>query len=86
MTAPAREAWELVCGCSGTHIDGCILGEAEAIALAAAAATGDGRHQLIAALEGLLAAGLLVNDDIEEPVIDGLLDMLFEFGLLGRKA
>lgn len=89
MSAPAIPL--LICGDEqGRHEPGCALGRAEEIArTAAAAASTSGpnrRNGLAAALDALAFAGLLrdLADDDPEDLVEGILDMLWEAGLIRR--
>lgn len=84
-TAPAL----LPCGCldNKPHSDQCQLGLAEAVAqLACDAAPASGRNGLVAALQALVEYGLLrdLTDDDPEDLLEGILDMLWEAGLIRR--
>ncbi len=79
------------CGCpvDGDHKPRCVLAEAETIAAEAADyAAEHGGHELVAAIEALVEAGLLRNfrptdaDDIVTGILGGLLDDLYYCGLL----
>lgn len=84
MTAPTM----LTCGCweDKPHQDGCQLGAAEEVArFAYDLAHAQGRNGIVAALAGLTAAGLLrdLADDDPEDLLEGILDMLWDTGLIG---
>ena len=84
MTAPITP---LVCGCTSTHRAGCVLGDVEQVAFTAAAeAQAHGHNGLIAALQAIDAAGLLLDVSAEDEQLAGVLDALYERGLLGRKS
>ncbi len=82
---------ELPCGCEllGPHEPGCAMDTAETIAAEAAAlAEAVGGHQLVAAVAALAEARLLrdLGPDDPDDVVEGLLDYLWECGLLGPVA
>ena len=74
----------LLCGCPSTpgHRDGCVLAEAETIAIEAAGqARANGDHEMLTALTALADADLLLDVDTEETLL-GVLDALYDAGLL----
>lgn len=75
----------MVCGCPWqTHTAHCHLGHAERIALGAVAdARGTNTNQLLSALMALRIAGVLRDLPEEAGVLEGLLDCLWECGLIG---
>jgi len=83
MTAPIPH---LVCGCTSTHKDGCVLGDVEQVAFTAAAeAQAHGHNGLIAALQAADVAGWLHDVGLEDEHLAGVLDALYERGLFGRR-
>lgn len=81
----------MVCGCvmDADHVDGCVLGEAESVAIAAiAAAEEDAGGPLLVALVALANEGLLRplghgSADFAS-ALHGVLDALYEQGLISR--
>jgi hypothetical protein len=90
MTAPVPDdvsITHLVCGCTSTHKTGCVLGDVEQIAFTAAAeAQAHGHNGLIAALQAADVAGWLLDVGMDDAHLAGVLDALYERGLLGRKS
>lgn len=79
----------MVCGCpfEGPHVDGCVLGEADEVAIQAiAAAEEDAGGPLLAALVALDNEGLLrpITPDDDPTWLHGVLDALYEQGLITR--
>lgn len=91
MTALASSIDRLVCGChpNGDHAPGCALATAETIAAEAAdVGRGRGGNGVLCAIAALVEARLLRDiDDTDPPdMLAGLLDELWDMGLLGPDA
>jgi len=81
-----------VCDCwSGAeHIAGCILGQAEAIALRGLGEAASDTHPLVAALGGLTCAGMLAptagDAEMVDQILYRVLDDLYKAGMIAKPA